>query len=315
MSLVPLRRPRLLAASSPSTNLRILPWLVAASGILAAGPAAGRAWLGVALKESTPAPREALELPADHGAVLSDVASGGPADRAGLLAGDLVVGIDGEPVETPEDLIASIAARLPGDRVRLALLREGEEREIEVELGDPPRSRAAWRSDSRTRSGPARSSQPGETVHLGVRVSQLDSDLASAFGVEAGGGLLVLGVERASAADAAGIRSGDLLVAMDGARLSSVASLQRALWAVAPDGRWRIEGLRRGEPVAFEGSANQLRAGEPPDRRGAWSRGPRPDRRGPSMPEPAVRALTRQIERLEARVDRLERELRRLRRP
>ncbi len=87
--------------------------------------AAEPAWLGAAAADS------------DEGALLADVLPGGPADEAGLVPGDVVVGIDGEPIGSAEDLVNAIAAREPGERVTLEL---SDGRTIEVELGERPES-------------------------------------------------------------------------------------------------------------------------------------------------------------------------------
>ena len=59
---------------------------------------------------------------------------GGPAEEAGLQAGDLVVDLDGETIDTIQDFQAALAARRPGDRVKVRFLRGGESREAEVTL-------------------------------------------------------------------------------------------------------------------------------------------------------------------------------------
>jgi S1-C subfamily serine protease len=83
------------------------------------------AWLGAAAADS------------DEGALLADVLPGGPADEAGLVPGDVVVGVDGEPIGSAEDLVNAIAAREPGERVTLEL---SDGRTVEVELGERPES-------------------------------------------------------------------------------------------------------------------------------------------------------------------------------
>jgi putative serine protease PepD len=94
---------------------------------LARGETIERAWIGVTMAE------------AGAGAAIEDVARGGPADRAGLEPGrDVIVGVDGRPVHSPDDLSSAIADRSPGDGVRLQVERDGERREVQVELAARP---------------------------------------------------------------------------------------------------------------------------------------------------------------------------------
>jgi S1-C subfamily serine protease len=91
-----------------------------------------------------------LNLPADRGALVQDVQPRSPADRAGLragrtrteegitLGGDLIVGVDGREVRSPEDVAAAIEDNKPGDTVEIEYLRGGERESVELELGTRP---------------------------------------------------------------------------------------------------------------------------------------------------------------------------------
>jgi S1-C subfamily serine protease len=75
----------------------------------------------------------------NRGALVQAVTNGGPADDAGLRAGDLIVAIGGQPVRDPDDLSGYVSERRPGDRVELTVERGGERRTLTVELGTQPR--------------------------------------------------------------------------------------------------------------------------------------------------------------------------------
>ena len=64
------------------------------------------------------------------------VSAGGPAEAAGIRAGDVVLRIDGTPVTAPDELIVAIRARAPGDVVTLTVLRDGTRTDIDVTLGE-----------------------------------------------------------------------------------------------------------------------------------------------------------------------------------
>jgi serine protease DegQ len=102
--------------------------------------ATGRArhpFLGVGPGELTPQIAEQLGIDADSGVLVLEVTPDSGADEAGLEEGDVIVGFDGEPVTTVEDLLARIRASEPGETVRIEYFREGEgRRETEARLGE-----------------------------------------------------------------------------------------------------------------------------------------------------------------------------------
>ncbi len=79
-----------------------------------------------------------VSLPDDGAARLGEVVDGTPADRAGLRADDVVVEVDGEPIETGDELREAIDAHKPGDKITLTIRRAGDERTVEVTLGERP---------------------------------------------------------------------------------------------------------------------------------------------------------------------------------
>lgn len=112
-----------------------------------------RAYLGISGGDITAQAAEALDLPVDRGALVSEVYDGGPADEAGLEGssgerqvdgqtvpdgGDIITELDGEPIEGMEDVISEVNTRSPGDEITFTVLRDGDERQITVTLGDRP---------------------------------------------------------------------------------------------------------------------------------------------------------------------------------
>ena len=81
-----------------------------------------------------------LEAEAEDGAAVSDAVDGGPAAEAGLEDGDVIVAVDGEPVESVQDIRAAVDAKKPGETMVLDVRRDGEEQQLEVELGERPES-------------------------------------------------------------------------------------------------------------------------------------------------------------------------------
>jgi putative serine protease PepD len=76
--------------------------------------------------------------PAPRGAAIQAVLPGGPAEREGLTAGDIIVGIDGQDVDEPEDVSDAVSAHRPGDEIEVEVMRDGERRSITIELDKRP---------------------------------------------------------------------------------------------------------------------------------------------------------------------------------
>ena len=91
--------------------------------------------LGVAIQEIDQSLADSFGLARPSGALVSSVDKDGPAARAGLEAGDVILGIDGQPVEISGELPAIVAAKRPGETIRLQVWRNKATREITVKVG------------------------------------------------------------------------------------------------------------------------------------------------------------------------------------
>ena len=92
-------------------------------------------WLGVAIAEVTEDDIERLKLREPKGVLVRSVMPGEPADQGGVRADDVILGIDGTRLESPRDLQRVVSSTPVGKRVRVVLLREGQETELEVTIG------------------------------------------------------------------------------------------------------------------------------------------------------------------------------------
>lgn len=187
-----------------------------------------RGLLGVTVQPVTPELAESLELPAIRGALVNNVQADGPADRAGLERGDVIVAVDGQAVENGNDLRNTIAETRPGDEVRLTVVRDGREREITATVDELPtegRVTAAHGDDAE---------RPGR---LGLAVAPLTAaDDASRLHLPAGTeGLLVAEVDPSGPAAQAGIRTGDVILEVNRRPVNSASGLRSAIQA--GDGR------------------------------------------------------------------------------
>jgi serine protease Do len=178
-----------------------------------------RGKLGVGIQDVNQALAESFGLEVPRGALVGNVEKGGPADKAGLQAGDVILGFDGQPVDTAGDLPAAVAARQPGKTVKLQVWRDKSAREFEVKLGAmEDKAEVAANGD------PAGSGRLGMMVRPLTPDERQQSDLSD--------GLVVEDVDGAAAE--AGIRPGDVVISANGKAVKSVQQL-RSVVAGAKD--------------------------------------------------------------------------------
>jgi len=166
--------------------------------------------IGVSIQEVNQALADSFGLDSPHGALVSSVEPGSPADKAGIEAGDVILSMDGKPVSRIGDLTARVAARKPGERTQLGLWRKGHQRSVDVTIGEMQLEKVAF------------AGKGGERSKLGVVVRPLGSDERSAAKVD--GGLVVEDVN--GAAERAGLQPGDIILSANGDPVKSVEALR-----------------------------------------------------------------------------------------
>ena len=162
-----------------------------------------RGWLGVYIQPLSPEAAENLGISGRKGALVSDVTSGGPAEKAGIRSGDVIVGFDGKEIRNEHDLPQVVASTKPGKKVDVRLLRGGKETTIAVtitEMGGEPGKPAAGRDLS--------------SKNLGLTVQDITPEIAQRFELENTKGVVVTGVEDGSPAEDAGFHEGDIIRAI-----------------------------------------------------------------------------------------------------
>ena len=122
------KRPLGLAASVCS-----LLFIVALAGPAAAADDQG--YLGLMLQDLTPSMAKALQLDDRPGVMINDVVEGSPAQKAGLLAGDVILQLNGKAAADYSELTDSVRALAPGQKAGLLILRDGKQKTVEVEVG------------------------------------------------------------------------------------------------------------------------------------------------------------------------------------
>ena len=151
------------------------------------------------------------------GALVANVESGSPAEKAGLLPGDVVLGVNGQKVDSSADLPRIIGDQKPGSVVRLSIWRDRKARELNVTLGEQVGEKVAA-------AGSERKSESAGSK-LGLTGRPLTAQEASRLGVP--GGLLVEGV--AGPAAKAGLQSGDVIVGINNQAFTGIEQFRKLL--------------------------------------------------------------------------------------
>ncbi len=177
-----------------------------------------RGMLGVTVQPVTSDLAKSLNLPSVHGAIVDDVTAGGPAAKAGVAQGDVILKINGHPIDDSNGLRNQVSAMAPGSVVTLDVFRSGSERTLSATLSQMPDRTAA-------KAGPA-----SGHADLGMTLEPLTPALVDRLKLARGTtGVAVTDIDPAGAAAGAGIRSGDVLTQIDGHAVTTPAEVHDAL--------------------------------------------------------------------------------------
>jgi serine protease Do len=203
-----------------------------------------RPYLGILMQDVTPELRAGLGGGApEHGALVGQVEDGSPAARAGLQTGDVIVKVDGRPVEGSKAVQKAVLATSLGAKVNLDVWRAGKAMTIAATTAEHPGDR----DEKRLASG----SDEGDAGHgrLGIELQSLTPDVAEQLGVKEKQGAVVAGVRPDSPAAEAGLREGDVIVEVDRHKVASAEEAQRALHGSRQGGH--LLRVKRGEGALF----------------------------------------------------------------
>src|SRR5688500_17772668 len=196
-----------------------------------------RGKIGVTIAAVTKDVAESIGLGKPMGALVQGVESGGPAEKAGIEAGDIIVKVNGKPVEKSGDLPRVIGNTEPGAKAALQLFRRGATRDVQVTVAELE----AERPTRRAQAEPGASAPPGKSA-LGLTVAELTEAQKRELKIKNG-----VRVESAEGAAArAGVRDGDVVLAIGN---TEVADVKQFLAIAAKVERSRAVSLmvKRGE--------------------------------------------------------------------
>jgi serine protease Do len=179
-----------------------------------------RAYLGIVPQDVTPSIARAFGQRSTSGALVGDIGPDSPAERAGLLKGDIITELNGQPVNDSNQLRMSVSMMQPDASVNLKVLRSGSERQMTVKLGELP-GKVERASNDQGRS---------EGALQGVAVDDLDRQTARELGLPANAaGVVVTGISPSSPAASSGLRQGDVIQEVNRQPVKSTADFERAV--------------------------------------------------------------------------------------
>ena len=182
-----------------------------------------RGWLGVYIQPVTPELKDQFRLANTDGALIADVTAGGPAERAGVKRGDVIVAFGGKATKDPNQLRNMVAATKVGTDAELVVVREGKEKKLVVRVGELP----AKENPLSRQSGPAAGGE------LGFGVTDLTPEARRQLDLpESQTGVVVTDVKQASDAYQKGLRRGDVIVEVNRTPVANEADFNRAVAGV-----------------------------------------------------------------------------------
>jgi serine protease Do len=194
-----------------------------------------RGWLGVVVQKVTPELAQSFGISQGRGALVADVDKQGPAAKAGIASGDIIVSFNGKDIKEMDELPMMVAQTEIGKTVDVKVLRNGKEKNIEVKIAELKESKAREQADAE-----------GPPQDFGLAVREITPEMAQRYGLTRKEGVIITQVEPGSEADEAGVRPGDIIEEVNRAPVRSLSEYNRALGKIGK-GENALLLLRRGD--------------------------------------------------------------------
>lgn len=186
-----------------------------------------RGWLGVMIQKITSDLKDKLDLKDEKGALVADISKDGPADKAGIKRGDVIVSFDGKEIKEMKDLPYIVASTPVDKKVMVEVIRKGKKKRIEVKIGELEEEKISKESSEARQE-------------LGMVVEEVTPELAKNFGLSETRGLIVVKVENNTPAGEAGIRPGDIIIEIDQVSVENLEQFNQ-----------KIQGYKAGDTILF----------------------------------------------------------------
>lgn len=179
-----------------------------------------RGWLGVVIQEVTPEIAQKFGMKDPKGALVSDVTKGSPAEKAGIMRGDIIIEYDGKSISSVSNLRNSVAQTKVGSKVVIKIFRNGKEFSLNVVVAELPKEMATISEE------PEGNIQ--RNAFSGITVYDLTKEIALQLGLNsAEKGVVVVKVEPGSPADEAGLKKGDVILEINRKKINDTEDFKR----------------------------------------------------------------------------------------
>ncbi len=183
-----------------------------------------RGWLGVTVQTLTKELAASFGLKNTRGALVTEVTAGSPAAKAGIERGDVILAVNGQQLESMNDLPKQVAALPVGRPATVTVFRDGKTRKVTVEIGALDEDQPQPKGDGNTEKT------------LGLTLGDISPEAMRYYGLEGDRGALVTAVQTGGPAAEAGIRPGDLIIEAGGRPVANADEL-RAMTGQAKSGQ------------------------------------------------------------------------------
>lgn len=190
-----------------------------------------RGWIGVYVQPVTPEIAESLKLQDDDGALVADVTEGGPADKAGIKRGDIIIELNGNKIDEMPELPKMVASKSPGTKAKVTVLRDGKEKVLNVKLGELPEERAQLSSQNK---------KDDLEQSLGLVVQEITPQIKNKLRLEYSNGVVITDIRANSVASEGGLMRGDVVLEINKKQISNLDDYRRT-----------IDGAKEGQNLLF----------------------------------------------------------------
>ena len=189
-----------------------------------------RGWLGIYIQDIDETMAVAMDISVTEGALVSDVTEDGPAEKAGIKQGDVILEYNGKKVLNTTQLKNDVAATAPDTEVELKILRDGKEKTISVMLGKLKADEIAPETEEQLEK------------LFGFKVVPFNKELASKYQLNQSlTGVLIISINVNSPAHRAGLKEGDLLVAVNREKIQNVEDFNKL-----------VQDFKKGDTIFFQ---------------------------------------------------------------
>lgn len=198
-----------------------------------------RGWLGVTMQPMTEALAKAVGRKDSTGVLVNDVQPDGPAAKAGLKQGDVVIALNGGTIRDPRDLATQVAGLKAGDRAKLQVWRDGRETSLSLTVGSQPAEQNAALDEA------------GKDERVGLALAPVTPELRARLGLDDGKGAVVTEVAPDSKAEDSGVRPGDVILGVAGHAVANPAEAAQEIQAARKQHREAVTLLVRRDGTTY----------------------------------------------------------------